>query len=59
MVTEQDVNVIILGNVKINNITEKFGSCGEVRSRKSVLKALSFTAESQMTSPKKRKYFKM
>ena len=31
MVTEQNVNVIILGNVKIsNNITKKFGSCGEV-----------------------------
>lgn len=60
MVTEQDVNVTILGNVKIsNNITEKLGSYGEERSSKSVLRAPSFTTESKMTSSKKQKYFKM
>ena len=43
MVTEQNVTVIILGNVKINNNrTKKFGSGGEVRSGEVCVKSFLF-----------------
>lgn len=43
MVTEQNVSITILGNVKIHNdITEKSGSCGEVRLGEICVKSFIF-----------------